>query len=116
MKRLIIALALLASASTAYAQTVVFKVSWDQSEPLTVVQGFQYTLKVDSAAPTVVVPTCATKGAGTTCSAPLPTLTSGPHTLTVTAFNGFGSTASDPLSGQPPSKPAVSVTVTVSVP
>ncbi len=116
MKRLILTIALILSTSIVSAQTVTFKISWDQSEALTIVQGFQYTLRVDSAPPSILTPTCATKGAGTTCSAPLPTLTSGPHTLVVTAFNGFGSTASDPLSGQPPSKPVVSVTVTVSVP
>jgi len=99
-------------ATTAQAQTPTFKLQWDQSEALATVQAFQYTLKVDTNAATVLTPTCTVQGAGTRCTAPLPAMGSGSHTLQLTAFNGFGSTPADPLTGVAPSK-ATGMTITV---
>lgn len=118
MKPLILACVLALVAVTASAQTPSMKLQWDQSEPLATVQGFQYTLKVDTAPATVIPATCVAQGTGTRCTTPLATFPSGStHTLVLTAFNGFGSQASDPLTGVPPSKASgMTITVTITIP
>lgn len=103
------------------AQTTNLKLAWDQ--PLATghtfadVQGsYAYTLKVDASAPTLMAVTCV-NGTPVKCTAPLPSMPSGPHTLVLTVTNGFGSASSSPLSGAPPSAGVnVSVTVVVTVP
>ena len=106
-------------ASTAFGQTPSRKLQWDQSEALATVQGFSYTLQLDAATPSALTPTCVVQGTGTRCTAPytIPAnLPAGNHTLTLTAFNGFGQ-ASATLTGTAPSAPiSVSVTVTVTIP
>ena len=97
------------------AQTPTFRLQWQQAEAIAEVQQFVYTLVVDQATPLPVVSKCvAALPSGSTCTAPLPPLPSGPHTLVLSVFNGFGSAASDPLQGRPPVKP-VSITVTVTI-
>ena len=99
------------------AQTPSFKLAWDQPETLAITQTFQYTLKVDNGVATALVPTCVAKGVSSACTAPLAAMSSGSHTLLLTVFNGFGSTAGDLLTGGPPSKPlSITVTVTVVIP
>lgn len=99
------------------AQTATFKLAWTQAEAPVIAAAFQYTLKVDTAAPVLMTAACVASGTGSTCSASLPALVSGSHTLILTAVNGFGSTASDPLTGGPPSKPTLlTVTVTITIP
>lgn len=117
LNRLITALAFVLFAASLQAQTPTFKLQWDQSEPLATVQGFQYTLKVDTSTPTLLTPTCTVQGASTRCTAPLPAMATGSHTLQLTAFNGFGSTASDPLTGVAPSKASgMTITVIITIP
>lgn len=104
--------------ATLQAQTPSYKLQWDQSEPLATVQGFSYTLKVDANPATSLTPTCVTQGTGSRCTAPLTPLPAGTsHTLTLTAFNGFGSQAADPITGTPPSKASgVTITVIITIP
>ncbi len=63
-----------------------------------------YAVIVDG---TRTVVTAACSGTPRTCTAPLPALGAGPtHTVIVTAFNVWGETSSDPLTGSAPGKPA----------
>ena len=101
------------------AQAPVFKLAFDQplasGQTYADVQGYVYTLAVDSAAPATLTVTC-TDGAPIKCTAPLPAMPSGPHTLTLTATNGFGSASAAPLMGAPPAMPVtVKVVVVVTV-
>lgn len=100
------------------AQSAAFKLGWDQPDVIpTNIPSLSYTLKIDNATPIIVSPTCVAKAAGSICTIPLPQMTNGPHTLTLTVFNGFGSATSDPLTGTSPAKPvSVTVTVTVTIP
>jgi hypothetical protein len=101
----------------ASAQTATFRLGWTQTEALPIVQGYQYFLKVDALPAVPVTQTCAVSGSVTACSAPLPALASGTHTLVLTAFSGSGSSASDPLVTSPPTKPTtLTITVTVTIP
>ena len=114
-----LAFALCAAPSLLGAQTGP-KVQWDQAESVATAAGFAYALKVDASAPTPLVTTCAplasTPGLLSHCSAPLPTLTPGTHTLTVTATNAFGTASSSPLTGAPPTAPVnIVITITVQV-
>lgn len=107
-------------ASSAHAQTPSFKLGWNQtlgaSETFASLASYQWTLKIDANAATVVTATCV-NGTPPSCTAPLPAMTPGTHTLVLTAFNGFGSAASAPFTGGPPQTPViVSVTVTVTIP
>jgi hypothetical protein len=103
-----------------HAQTVTSKLQWTQ--PLTTgqtfadVQAFVYTLQIDALAPAVVTATCVA-GPPIICTTPLgPFVTSGTHTLTLTASNGFGSVSAT-LTGAPPQAPATAkVVITVTVP
>lgn len=109
------ALALLAVASHPRAQTAVAKLQWTQNNltstaTLADIQGYTYTLKVDGGPAQLLTATCV---APLTCTAPLPTMASGTHTLALTATNAFGS-GSTTLNGTPPANP-INVTVTVSV-
>lgn len=71
----------------------------DFQSPNTVV-----TFKVDAAAPVTLTQTCAALTAGSIrCTAPV-TVSNGPHTLTLTATNSFGSAATS-ITGAPPSLP-----------
>lgn len=104
------------SGSIASAQTKTLH--WDQpSTTVAEAQALAYTVKIDTAAPVTVAQSCALVNGLTHCTTPLPALTSGTHTLIVTATNAFGSTPSSPLSGSPPSAPInITVVVTVQVP
>lgn len=116
MKPIFTALMLMLAAS-ASAQTPTFKLQWDQSEALATVQGFQYTLKVDTQAATTATATCVTQGTGTRCTTPLPTMGSGTHTLQLTAFGAGATVPADPLSVQAPSKASgMIITVTITIP
>jgi hypothetical protein len=106
------ALLVLACAERASAQTISRTMRWGQpNTTLAEVQALVYTSQVDNAPAVLVTPTCVA-GTPVTCSAPI-TFTSGPHTITLTASNAFGSTSAS-ITGAPPSAP-VSVTVTISV-
>jgi len=102
-----------------HAQLPAYRLQWDQAEPPATVASFQYTLSVDAAAPTMLSPSRAVQGTGTRCSAPytLPTtLPPGPHVLTVTATNSFGS-ASASVTGSLPSAPTtLQIVVTLTLP
>lgn len=79
------------------------------------VQAYTYLLAIDAAPAAPLVQTCALVNGIVACSAPLPTLSPGAHTLMLTVDNGFG-TATAILSGASPSQPInLSVTVTVIV-
>lgn len=111
----------LAGALTASAQTIQ-KISWDQNDPIGAITGFgdSFTLTVDTAAPAPLTVTCASNATDVTkskCSAPMPTLSVGPHqTFIVTAANVAGSRPSAPLTVNPPSTPSnVNVVITVTV-
>lgn len=102
--RLLIALLCLCAAPVS-AQTITRKAQWTYAAPLTLAdaQAYVYTFQVDAATPVVIVATCVA-GTPVACSAPV-TFASGPHTLVLTASNGFG-TANAVLSGSPPGNPA----------
>lgn len=121
MKRLLavsgLTLALSASMSGAAVQTAGYKIQWEQPEGLAQATANQYTLRIDTAAPLTVVPTCVFVSASSArCTTPLPTLATGPHTLTLTALNAFGSASSDALIGTPPGKPGnVIITINITI-
>lgn len=113
----------LASIVPASAQTVTFHLAWSQTDatPAQITAGtYQYTLKIDSGTTATILPNCTAAVApatGSNCIFPLTALTSGTHTLLLTAFNGFGSTVADPLNGSAPSKPVgVTLSVVISFP
>ena len=118
MKRMAAIIAFLAALGigVASAQTATWKLAWDQPEALATVQTYNYTLKVDTGAASPITPTCSAvsgqPGILTTCSAPMPVLAQGPHTLVLTATNPFGSVSAPGLNGAPPSV-AVSVRVVI---
>lgn len=118
MKPLILACVLALVAVDVVAQTPSYKLQWDQVEPVATVQTYSYTLKVDAAPAVNLTATCVATGAGTRCTAPLAALPAGStHTLVLTAFNGFGSSSADPLTGVPPSKASgMTITVTITIP
>ena len=95
---------------TPFAQTNNATVGWNQPEANA--STFTYTLKVDTAAPITLTPTCAT-GA---CSAPFtlatPTAT---HTYILAATNAFGTTTMTLGPGAPPNTSGFKVTVTVTI-
>lgn len=116
MRRLLLTTLFLLLPGIVQSQTPSFKMIWNHTEPPAVSQAFQFTLKVDSGTPAIITATCTANGTGSTCTAPLTALPSGPHTLTLTAFDGFGSSSAT-LAGQPPSTPvSVTVTVTITIP
>jgi hypothetical protein len=100
------------------AQTATWKLAWEQPEVLATVQTYAFTLKVDAGAAAPITPTCTalagTPGLLTTCTAPMPVLSQGVHTLVLTATSPFGSTSAPALNGAPPAT-AVSVRVIVVV-
>ena len=115
------ALLVLSFATVVSAQTPTFRLGWEQPGVFTDIQGYKYTLKIDTGTPVAVTPICVARSGAPSpladCTSPMPALTSGPHTLTLTAWNGFGSASSDPLAGAPPARPvAISITVTVTIP
>lgn len=122
--RLMLALvALLVLPSPAPAQTTN-TLAWDYTVATTEVATYAQTVAVDG---TVVsgTPTCAAKvGAPTqtTCQLAIPALSTGTHTLSVTAARG-GVTAETRITGinpatapQNPGNPRITVTVTVTIP
>lgn len=113
-RRLLVVVVTLLAAQGLAAQTPTFRLGWDQAEPVAAVQTFKYTLKVDNGGPVNIAPTCVAKApSGTSCTFLLSTTG---VTYLLTAWNGFGSAAADPLTGLPPSKPTgVTVTVTVTI-
>lgn len=102
-------------ASPLVAQTVTRTLNWNQpNATLAEVQALVYTSQVDSLTPVILKPSCLA-GTPVTCTAPI-VFTSGPHTITLTATNAFGS-ASVSLTGAPPNSPvAISITISVTVP
>ena len=109
-------LGMLLLASSVSAQTSV--VSWTQpNATVTEAHAYIYRLSVDSGPPAIVTAVCALVAAATECRTPRPPLGSGPHTLTLTAENGFGVSAPATVSGQPPSTPiTIRITIEVIVP
>lgn len=104
-------------ASTADAQTATTKLQWTHTEAPAITSAFAFALKVDAAAQTPLTAVCVAAGTGSSCTATIPALTGNTsHTLVLTASNAFGSTNSDPLTGAPPSKPTITITLTVTVP
>jgi hypothetical protein len=116
MKVFLCAIVVLAWASLAEAQT--WRLQWTQpAASVTEANTFIYRVAVDTTAPVAVAATCATVGTVTQCSAPMPTIGAGPHTLSLTAQNGFGTSGAATLAGSAPGTPvSVSVVVTVSIP
>lgn len=110
----------IALAASLDAQTVTSKLQWNQpltgTQTFADVQAFVYTLQVDTQTPAVVVATCVA-GPPIVCTTPLGAfITTGAHTLTLTASNGFGSISAS-LTGAPPQAPATAkVVITVTVP
>ncbi len=97
------------------AQTTTWRLAWDMPEAVGLSQGFVYSLSVDGAAAAPLGATCVVRAAGgSTCSAALPPMTTGTHTLRVTASNAFGSATSAPYTGASPSAP-LNLTVTLTV-
>ena len=102
--------------ATASAQN--WRVVWQQPNATPAeAQAYIYRLSVDSGPSAVVPVTCNTvSGNVTECQTARPALGSGPHVLTLTAENGFGS-ASASVSGQPPANPVqIRITVEITVP
>lgn len=112
-------LVLLALPSVVQAQTTTKVLSWSHvPDTLTVVNGYTFTLKIDAGTVSQISPTCATAGANVTCSTPI-VLTSGTHTLVVTATNGNGSASGsfNYVPGASPTQPTnIVITVTITVP
>lgn len=102
---------------TLAAQTSTSRIAWDMGEAPALAQSFAYTFKLDAAAPITLTATCAAKTPGSSCTAPIANLTSGSHTIVVTATSPLASASSDPLTGTAPGKPLnVTITITVTVP
>lgn len=117
LKRLALAAILVLFAAPLFAQAPTWVLNWDQpNASLTDAQGYVFQLKVDTAAPANIVATC-TAGSPVKCIAQLPTLVTGPHTLTLSAANAFGTVNSAPLSGVPPSAPSnIVIVIKITVP
>lgn len=103
----------------ASAQTTTKKLAWDQplasGQTFADVQKYLYAITVDTGTPSPMTATCV-NGGTIACTAPLPALAPGQHTLKLTATNGFDS-ASTSISGGPPAAPvSVTITVTVTIP
>lgn len=98
------------------AQTTTYKVQWEQSlvagQVFADIATWQWAVRVDAGTPVVGTPTCV-NGTPIRCTLPLPTMTPGAHTVTVTGTNAFGS-GTGSLSGNPPSNP-INITVIVNV-
>jgi hypothetical protein len=112
-------LGLLLAASSAHAQTVSRTLTWTQlNDQIGTVNGYTFTVKLDAAAAVQVTPVCQSAGANVTCATPI-VLTSGSHTITVTATNAGGS-ASGTLNYVPPAGPttptSVQITIQITVP
>jgi hypothetical protein len=69
-----------------------------------------YQIVVDGVATTVTA-TCTGSGAARTCTAPFTMSVNMNHTVTVVAFNAFGSVVSPPFSAAPPQGAVGAVTV-----
>lgn len=116
MRRAVLLIALLVLPSVVGAQTTT-KVTWTHTEAPTLASAFVFALKVDAAAAAPLTAVCVAAGTGSSCTATIPALTpAASHTLILTASNAFGSTSSDPLTGSPPSKPTITITITVTGP
>lgn len=120
MKRYLTVLAVVAGLVPVAAQTTTSKLAWDQpllaGQTLADVQAAVWTLKIDTAAPTIVVATCVA-GTPIVCTTPLgPFATGGQHTLTITGTNAYASVSAS-LTGGPLAVPAnMKVVITVTVP
>ncbi len=108
MRRLVLAAFLLCIGTSVSAQTTVRTLGWIQgpenvtpvdppAQVLAKAQAYSYTTKVDTLPAEVSTQTCALVGTAVNCSAPLSSAAlaqmalAGPHTITLTAINGFGS-------------------------
>lgn len=101
----LLCLCLLGLLLTADASAQSWSVVWTQpNATVTEAQAFVYRLSVDGAA-SIVAATCASVAANTECRTPRPALGAGPHTLTLTAESGFGTSAPASITGQPPTTP-----------
>ena len=116
--RLVGSLAIVALFLTAPLHAQTWSVIWTQpSTTVAEAQGYVYRLSVDGGAAGIVTATCAAVGSLTECRTPRPALGAGPHTLTLTAENGFGTSAPSTISGQPPSSPVtIRVVIEITVP
>lgn len=127
MKRLALALgvASLLGVGMVHAQTTpTYRIQWDMPESQSIAQGYTYTWSLDGTEKGQLAQTCVpftdpnNAATHTRCTAPLTSAITGAgsHTVILTAWNGFGSTASDPLTGSAPGKAAtVTVTVTITI-
>lgn len=98
----------------ASAQTVTRSLAWTQSgDTLTSVNGYTFSQKIDAAQATQITPTCQTAGVNVTCASPI-VLTSGTHTIILTATNAAGS-ASATLNYVPPPAPTTPVSVQITI-
>ena len=115
MKSILIALALLLGTTSAYAQTVSQSLAWDHlADTLANVQTYTFDLKIDAATAVPAIATCVAAGANVHCTTPL-ALTSGTHTLILTAVNATAVTPSDPFTYTPGANPTKPVNLTIIV-
>ena len=120
MKKLLLVLILILIPSSVYNQTVSQTLQYDYlASTLVVTNTYTTSLKIDTAAPIAITPTCVTNGANVRCTNPI-TLTSGNHTIIVTVINTSGVSATGTLNyvpGLPPSTPSnITITIQVTIP
>jgi hypothetical protein len=92
------------------------QLQWNQAGPdLPTVQGYVYTALVDgSTTPTSLTATCSGTASPFTCTAPLPVVTPGQHTMTVTAAQVL--TGGTQLTGTPSAQCAYDIAATPAQP
>lgn len=112
MKKLLVCACLLIPSLSFGQATVTRTLEWTHTAAPSAVALYKFTVKLNGGAEATITPTCVANGSGTKCTAPTAAATS----YQVIAYNGFGSTASDALTGTAPDKPGVTVTITLSVP
>ncbi len=123
MRRLMfVMLVALSLAIPASAQSATWKLQWDQVGTLADAQLLVYALTDNGVVAALPVPTCVfvpaspiVPQAKAVCTAPLPVLTPGSHTLVLTGTSLFGSASAAPLVGVPPTS-AINIKVVITIP
>ncbi len=91
---------------------------WDEADTLVNINSYVYSLKIDSATATQLVATCAVVSTNVHCTSPI-ILSSGSHTIVLTATNGAGSASAtlNYVPGTLPTTPVnLGITITITVP
>lgn len=116
MKKFILTIVFLFISSLSFAQTVTDTLVWDQlNETVANTATYVYTYKLDTAAATVITPTCAAVTTNVHCTVLIPTLTSGNHTILVNATNPSAVTVTGTLNYVPGAAPGVFTNITITI-